>query len=628
MTWKPIQSFVRHLLLMGALVLMLAASTATQQPQEPSAPTSPSPELTFRAGVRYIEIDVVVRDRDGGFINGLTKDDFILSEDYKPQTIDRVTTINLPPVRPFARPSTIVEGFDPSAAGSPAAGRIYVMVLEDAGAPGTSSLAAWFIDRYLASNDRIGVVHVNDPERNVALTNDKKRLFAAVQADPEYVPRKSKLDMYQVLKEVAVNLSAVSGRRKSILLFGRGEDLWTPRLGTIGAPLMQDSWKALNDATKTAAGYRVPIHTINSAPYGSDAAAGLSLLAEDTGGVNVRIDALDRGFRRIVEESSRYYILGYYSDVERDGKYHSVQVQVRHPGASVHGRRGFRAMTQPTKGTTVSLPRALSKPARLALTADEVTLPAQFETSAVMFRGEKFDASVLVHTFIKGKDLRFADKDTVQFATVAIDQWGRVRATADRTFTATVGEGLRARIERTGASFLTRLSLPHGSYDIRVIAQHAGQILGTTSTKVEVPDFTDRSLLFSDLLVTASAKAPIVLLPDSALRQVLSTAPMFVRRFTVDDNLDVFGEIYDTHYLLSPRLGVRWHILSADGGVVANGEGETRSSNGRAYFKGRVPLNKLAPGTYVLEAEAFTVSGMTAAATQQLEFEILPKDGL
>jgi VWFA-related protein len=47
-----------------------------------------APAATIRVTTRTVYIDVVVKDRDGKIVHGLTKDDFKLQEDGKPQTVD------------------------------------------------------------------------------------------------------------------------------------------------------------------------------------------------------------------------------------------------------------------------------------------------------------------------------------------------------------------------------------------------------------------------------------------------------------------------------------------------------------------------------------------------------------
>src|SRR5690606_19030288 len=74
----------------------------------------------------------------------------------------------------------------------------------------------------------------------------------------------------------------------------------------------------------------------------------LRSLAVNTDGLAiVDTNDLDGGFRRIAEDLTSYYLLGYYStNTKLDGKYRRITVRVKRPGVQVRARRGYRAATQ------------------------------------------------------------------------------------------------------------------------------------------------------------------------------------------------------------------------------------------------------------------------------------------
>ena len=53
-------------------------------------------QLTFRAGVNYVEIDAVVTDRQGNFVRNLAEADFQVREDGKPQTVSVFSLVDIP----------------------------------------------------------------------------------------------------------------------------------------------------------------------------------------------------------------------------------------------------------------------------------------------------------------------------------------------------------------------------------------------------------------------------------------------------------------------------------------------------------------------------------------------------
>jgi VWFA-related protein len=62
------------------------ASAAVQAAVQP-APAQPVPKPTFRSGRDLVVVNVVVRDRQGRLVRGLTRDDFAVFEDNRPQVI-------------------------------------------------------------------------------------------------------------------------------------------------------------------------------------------------------------------------------------------------------------------------------------------------------------------------------------------------------------------------------------------------------------------------------------------------------------------------------------------------------------------------------------------------------------
>jgi len=71
-------------LLLGLSVLT-AAQNAPQGPPKPAA--GEQPPITFKVEVNYVEIDATVTDAQGNFVRNLTKDDFLIYEQGKPQAV-------------------------------------------------------------------------------------------------------------------------------------------------------------------------------------------------------------------------------------------------------------------------------------------------------------------------------------------------------------------------------------------------------------------------------------------------------------------------------------------------------------------------------------------------------------
>jgi len=58
-----------------------------------------APQVTFRAGVDYVRVDVVVTDRKGAPVADLRREDFEVSEQGRVQTIADLQYVSIPAVR-------------------------------------------------------------------------------------------------------------------------------------------------------------------------------------------------------------------------------------------------------------------------------------------------------------------------------------------------------------------------------------------------------------------------------------------------------------------------------------------------------------------------------------------------
>jgi hypothetical protein len=73
----------------------------------------------------------------------------------------------------------------------------------------------------------------------------------------------------------------------------------------------------------------------------------LRFLADNTDGASViNTNNIDAALKRITDDLSSYYLLGYYStNTQLDGRFRSITVRVSRPGVRVRARRGYRGRT-------------------------------------------------------------------------------------------------------------------------------------------------------------------------------------------------------------------------------------------------------------------------------------------
>jgi len=245
-----------------AALLAFVSGTVLVADQTP-APAPQTSQPTFKVQVDYVEVDVVVTDRQNQLVRDLKKEDFQVLEDGKAQTINTFTFVDIP-IERADRPLYSNTALEPDVRTNerPFDGRVYVMVIDDlhtrfGRTQRVKAVAKQFIERRLGANDLMAIVHTAGSNGNgQEFTSNKRLLLAAVDKtqgrkldsatvnktneynrtrdirqsgdalnDPDDAERgfnaRNTLDS---LKNVAEWFSSVHGRRKTILFVSEGID--------------------------------------------------------------------------------------------------------------------------------------------------------------------------------------------------------------------------------------------------------------------------------------------------------------------------------------------------------------------------------------------------------------------
>jgi VWFA-related protein len=147
-------------------VLLLVATLFTRAQQEPPPrPAAEQPPITFKVEVNYVEIDAVVTDQQGNFVRNLTKEDFQIFEQGKPQQVTNFSLVDIP-VEKFDPPLFKAKPIESDVRSNRKEfdGRVFVLVLDDyhtnfSRTGRVKAAARQFIERYLGANDVAAVVH-------------------------------------------------------------------------------------------------------------------------------------------------------------------------------------------------------------------------------------------------------------------------------------------------------------------------------------------------------------------------------------------------------------------------------------------------------------------------------------
>ena len=363
----------------ATLLVLTAISAPVTTAQQPTAqrPPAEQPPMTFKVEVNYVEIDAVVTDAQGNFVRTLTKDDFQVYEQGKPQTVSTFSLVDIP-VQKFDPPLYKLKPIEPDVRSNKkdVEGRIFVIVLDDLNtnfqrSGRVKTAAKLFIERYLGANDVAAIVQTGGGKGGGQdFTNSRERLLRALDGfmgqkersaiaekiddyyrnqnmglsntprDPNEAIRVYKArNTFTVLKNVADYLAGIRGRRKAVVFFSEGidYDIYDPIANTYASDIRAYGQDAIAAATRANVSFYsvdpralAGIDDIEIASFPTDPSLGLGssalqrelriaqdslkTLSDETGGfAAINSNDYRASFARIIQDNSSYYILGYYS---------------------------------------------------------------------------------------------------------------------------------------------------------------------------------------------------------------------------------------------------------------------------------------------------------------------------
>ena len=146
------------------------------------------PAVSYDVDVTLVEVDAVVTDEQGRVIRDLRADEFQVLKDGTPQTIDRVSFVEIPIERGERRgPDTVASAADVHTNLHRFDGRLYVLLLDDLHTATSRSgrvkaAARRFIQENLDPTDLAAVVHMSGASRaGQGFTSDRQLLLESVE---------------------------------------------------------------------------------------------------------------------------------------------------------------------------------------------------------------------------------------------------------------------------------------------------------------------------------------------------------------------------------------------------------------------------------------------------------------
>jgi Ca-activated chloride channel family protein len=280
----------------------------------PAASEAPQPQApTFRSGTQVVPVFATVLDAQGRLVPDLTKEDFQIFDNGKPQTITQFSS--------ETQPITVVVMLDTSASMT-----LALDLLKRA--------AEQFLLRLLP-DDRAIVGAFNDKIQFASeLTGDRDALIGSLDDLQFGNPTR----LYDAIDASLDELKGIEGRRV-VLVFTDGEDT----ASKVGLGRVLD--RAREDEVMVYAIGLEGEMNFNGRRVRTRPDRGLKRLADETGGGYFELDdtaSLGPTFTRVAQELHSQYLLG-FAPGQSDGKIHKLETKVSKPGLLVRARKSYVA---------------------------------------------------------------------------------------------------------------------------------------------------------------------------------------------------------------------------------------------------------------------------------------------
>jgi Ca-activated chloride channel family protein len=270
-------------------------------------------EPTFKSGTEIVSLFVTVADAQGRLVPDLTKDDFEIYDNDKPQPIIYFENV----VQPIS---------------------VIVMLDTSGSMTGSISLLKQAAEQFLL---RL----LPDDQGRVGAFNDKIQLSAHFTKNrDDLIGEVKELDfgngtrLWDAVLTSLEELKGVEGRRV-VLVFTDGDDTESrARLGTV-----IDKARADDDMV-----YAIGLESVyfnGQRMVRSEPDSGLRKISDETGGGYFELKKtadLAPTFTRVAQELHAQYVMG-FAPTLLDGKVHKLSVKMKKPGMTARARRSYLA---------------------------------------------------------------------------------------------------------------------------------------------------------------------------------------------------------------------------------------------------------------------------------------------
>jgi VWFA-related protein len=213
---------------------------AAQDPQRP----------TFKSGINFVRVDVIVSDKDGNPLLDLKPEEFNVFEDGRQQKVEQFDVVKIDPLSQLEGPSNgaIRTAQDEEREAARPEVRMFVILLDDYHVRRGSDMAVRkplidFIQNQLAPADMVAIMYPLTPVNDITFTRNQRQLISAIEAFEgrkfNYVPKNTFEEQYafypaatvekirnqvtmSALKAAAIRMGNLREGRKSIIFVSEG----------------------------------------------------------------------------------------------------------------------------------------------------------------------------------------------------------------------------------------------------------------------------------------------------------------------------------------------------------------------------------------------------------------------
>ena len=305
------------------------APSATSPPPLPPESSNPDPAtpaagITLSISVRTVQVDAVVRDKDGRMIDNLTKDDFTLFEDGVPQEIQSFSRDELP--------LAVALVVDRSGSLSP-----YISELR--------RITTSALDQLKPEDEVALFSFAGDVQRVVDLTPDREQIADGIAR----IRTGGGTNIIDAVYESVSYLARLAPeRRHAVILFSDNQATVPPEASESGIIRKAMESETVIYSIKTSG--QAPLLAMRL-PSLLAGAGSVGKVTKETGGEIIDakdVDALDSALGSVIARLRMRYSMAYRPPATSQiGAYHSIEVRLddKHgePGKDymVHARRGY-----------------------------------------------------------------------------------------------------------------------------------------------------------------------------------------------------------------------------------------------------------------------------------------------